>query len=220
MLLRLVQELCKSLNVHHVLQHSGTQPGCGVLEQSTAAIPGRSEHTNIDVTAALRVLPQFAPVGSLGRDPGMRHHTSTSVEWPGKVDSDRPRARRAGRVLGAHEQSSAPASSVGYRCAVERATRARWQRRVTDGSRPPGGPESAGCLATTGSTDTRGSPREQNPGSKTQGLDGCDVRTRASTLRRVIHHPLRRTHMAVTTERSTDATAIRPFTVEFPEAEA
>src|SRR4051812_34578227 len=59
-------------------------------------------------------------------------------------------------------------------------------------------------------------PREQTQGSR-RGRGADETRR----LRAVTSPPssLRRTHMAVMAERSADATAIRPFTIETPESE-
>src|SRR5687768_7469523 len=61
-----------------------------------------------------------------------------------------------------------------------------------------------------------GEHRRQS-GQQTRAFDGCDVRPRRSGFVATPNHPFWGDDMAVTTERSADAVAIRPFTIEVPE---
>src|ERR687892_2468506 len=98
-------------------------------------------------------------------------------------------------------------------CAVLRALTNRGRRRVSNGSRY------------RPTIERRALSRDQGTQGPDQGSDqGADQGLRrATTCRRDGQAPGRRlakeTRMSVTTGKSTDASAIRPFTIEIPEAE-
>src|SRR4051794_18125131 len=66
-------------------------------------------------------------------------------------------------------------------------------------------------------TGVTGSPPREQPRTQPRAFDGRDVETRRS---RCVPSPTnRRTHMAVTVERSAGDTTIRPFTIDIPDAD-
>ena len=77
---------------------------------------------------------------------------------------------------------------------------------------------SPASLATTGSLVAGDPPGIKTQGAKPRVSTGATVK-RADQASPGHPSPTKEDHMAVTTERSATATAIRPFTVEFPEAD-